>query len=226
MQLCPRPRDRTSPNLRKAERFLCHNNAPIGQGLTSAGQKRLNCTPVQRFTVRSSAVSFSSSINVLTAGDDHEFQHGCHELTLRPDELRAVQAFLFAGPSRRAVINSFGGEDKATLRDNPLLAFACFAEQPMTKAHNRAARIRQSVGKSRKHDRLSAIYHELFCASDQVRRRWPGNSRIIGGRKLNTVRLLMSSASCLRALRRKIGKRTRPEFRLWVFIVMLGQAVG
>ena len=120
--------------------------------------------------------------------------------------------FLVAGRSKRVVINSFGGADEAMFCDNRLLVFACFVQQPMTKVHNRAATIRRGVSKLRKHDRLIAIYHAVTRASDQVRRRSPGNLRIIGGRKLNKARLLMSRASCLWALRRKIGCRARPDF--------------
>jgi hypothetical protein len=68
---------------------------------------------------------------------------------------------LFAGPSKRAVINSFGGVDEAMFRDNLLLAamfrnnlwlaFACFAKQPMTKAQNRAAIIPPGGSELRKH---------------------------------------------------------------------------
>ena len=110
------------------------------------------------------------------------------------------------------------------LRDNLLLAFACFAEQPMTKAHNRAATIRQSVGKSRKHDRLS----ELPRAVPRVRpggaafawklkdNRW---SKVEYGEAVDEQCVLLVDAAAKDRQTRTTG------ISIWVFIVMLGQTV-
>ena len=83
--------------------------------------------------------SAGSSINFPTGGHDHCLQHGFHELTLGPDELCVLQAYLLAARDEGAVISWLGIVDNLRLRANPLLALAGSAEEPLAKAHDRAA---------------------------------------------------------------------------------------
>jgi hypothetical protein len=82
----------------------------------------------KRLTLGFQTVRSGRTMSTPTGGEDHCLEHGLHELTLGPDELQVVQAFLFDGRSNRVVISSFRGVDKAMMRASPRRAFACFLE--------------------------------------------------------------------------------------------------